>query len=448
MTLASVPRYDPDAAARVGDHAVVVGGSVAGLLAARVLADAFDRVTVVDRDAFPDDPVARDGVPQARQPHVLLEAGRATLEDLFPGYGEDVVAAGGLMLDWTTDLVHYERGGFLASGASPETLYAASRPLFEHAIRARVAARDDVTLEGDCAFLGYRADGDRIAGVDVRRGDGARASVDADLVVDATGRASKTPRWLADNGYPTPPEDTVDVDVTYATTVVERPTDDRRVLFSPPTPPRTRGGGAFPVEGDRWLVTMQGVHGDDPPTDRDGFVEFADSLPVPQVARVLREQAWVTDDIASYPFPSNRRRRYETLDDFPEGLLVVGDAVASFNPVYGQGMSVAALEAVCLHRALADGGRENLAARFFDRATAAVDPAWLLATSSDLARPQTDGSLALHERAFDRYVARLVERAHDDGVLATAYGRVLTMERSPTSLLRPRLAARTLLPSR
>ncbi|MFB6072070.1 MAG: NAD(P)/FAD-dependent oxidoreductase [Halobacterium sp.] len=445
VTLASVPRYDPDAVPAVGGHAVVLGGGVAGLAAARVLADAVDRVTVVERDPVPDEPAARDGAPQSRQPHVLLEAGRATLEDLCPGFGERVVAGGGLVIDWTTDLVHYEQGDFLASGPTPETMYAASRPLFEHALRERVTARDAVTIEDDCRFVDYLADGDRITGVAVRRSDGARATVDADLVVDATGRTTPTPEWLADHGYPTPPVEDVRVDVTYATTVVERPPDDRRGLFVPPTPPATRGGGAFPVEGDRWLVTLQGVHGDDPPTDPGGFRAFADSLPIPHVADVLDEQAWLSDEVRAYPFPSNRRRRYEALDALPDGLVVLGDALASFNPVYGQGMSVAALEALCLHHCLADG-LDGVADRFFDRASDVVDPAWLLATASDLARPQTDGSLSPAERAFDWYLSRLVDRAADDGELASAYGSVLTMEEPPRSLLRPRVAARVLAP--
>ncbi|WP_336036304.1 NAD(P)/FAD-dependent oxidoreductase [Halobacterium yunchengense] len=448
MTLRTVPRYDPTAAGRVGEHAVVVGASVSGLVAARALADAFDRVTVVERDRLPDGPEQRRGVPQSRQPHVLLEAGRATLEDLFPGYGEDLVAGGGLMLDWTKDLVHYEGGDYLATGPEPKVMYAASRPLFEATVRRRVAARDGVTVRDDTQFVTYLADDDAaaVAGVVVRGGDGDREQVAADLVVDATGRTSATPEWLADHGYGAPPEETVAVDVSYSTAVVERPRDDRRAFFVPPSPPRTRGGGAFPVEGDRWLVTMQGVHGDDPPTDLDGLREFAASLPVDDVAAVLEDRRVVGDGAAHYPFPSNRRRRYEALADHPDGLVVVGDAVASFNPVYGQGMSVGCLEALALHRALADGGLADLPRRFFDRASDVVDVAWLMATTADLAYEQTEGARSPGARLFDRYVARVVETAHDDGAVATAYGRVISMEVPPTSLLRPRVLARVLAP--
>jgi 2-polyprenyl-6-methoxyphenol hydroxylase-like FAD-dependent oxidoreductase len=446
VTLADVPRYDEGQTTRVGSHAVVVGASVAGLVAARVLDDYFDQVTVLDRDPLPDDVVARRGVPQARQPHVLLEAGRATLEDLFEGYGEDLVAAGGLMLDWTTDLEYYDEGDLLAAGPQPKPMYSATRPLFEYVIRQRLAAREGVRLRGNTQFLEYDVDdGDRVAGVTVRDGD-SRERVAADLVVDATGRNSTTPDWLAEHGYGAPPIEEVSVAVAYSTTVLERPPTDRRAMFVPPSPPTTRGGGAFPVEDDRWLVLLQGVHGDDPPTDVEGLREFAADLPYDGIADLLSTHDPVAGEVHHYPFPSNRRRRYEALGGYPDGLVVVGDAVASFNPVYGQGMSVACLEAVVLHHALADGGLDALPRRFFDRASDVVDVAWKMATSVDLGYQATDGSRSPAMRLFDRYVTRLVKTAHEDGVVATAYGRVLSMEIPPTALLRPAIAARVLKP--
>lgn len=449
MTLANVSRYDESAASRRGGHAVVVGASMAGLVAARAIADAFDRVTVLDRDALVDDPVTRRGVPQGHQPHVLLEAGRATLSDLFPGFAEELLSNGGLVLDWTNDLIHYEDGGYLAPGPRRRPMYAASRPLFEAVARRCLASVDGVRLRPECRFVDYQLadDGTAVDGVAVESGgpDGT-STLPADLVVDATGRTSRTPAWLADHGFERPPEEEVTVDVRYATAVVDRPPGDRRAFFLPPTPPRTRGGGAFPVEGDRWLVTLQGVHGDDPPTEPGALSEFAASLPVDHLARLLDEREWVGDGVERYPFPSNVRRYYEHLDRFPDGLVVLGDAVASFNPVYGQGMSVASLEALVLHHTLADGGLDGLGARFFDRASDVVDVAWSMAVGSDLGYAATAGSQSTVESLFTRYLARLVRTAQDDGRVADAYGRVVTMEEAPTSLLRPAVVARVLSP--
>lgn len=447
MTLTTVPAYDPDGLTARSGRAVVVGASVAGLLAARVLADGFEEVTVLDRDPLVDEPVARPGVPQARQPHVLWEAGRATLEGLFPGYSDDLLAAGGVEVDSRREFEQYSRGGFLAAGTDRLPVYSATRPLYEQLLRRRVAALDAVRVRPECRFTDYLTDDavTAVEGVVVRdRVDGCDG-LPADLVVDATGRTSRTPAWLADHGYEPPPVDEVRIDVAYSSTFVERPEDDRRAIVAPAEAPRTRGGLVAPVEGGRWLVNVHGVHGDHPPTDADGVADFAASLPVSQPRRVLDEHPRV-GDVASYPFPSNRRNRYEDLDRFPAGLVVVGDAIASFNPIYGQGMSVAALEALLLHRALATGGRGRLPLRFFDRVADIVDGAWAMAVGADFGFPETQGPKPRGTAFFDWYLGRLLRGAHSDGALTDAFVRVLSMQEPPSSLLRPSVAWRVLRP--
>ncbi|MBX0295176.1 NAD(P)/FAD-dependent oxidoreductase [Haloarcula nitratireducens] len=447
MTLATVPQYDGDRSTVVGDRAVVVGAGMAGLLAARVLADAFETVTVIERDSLPDGPRVRDGVPQARHVHVMLEAGRATLEDLFPGYRADLLSAGGLEIDGARDVSFYAEGGFLADG--PESLphYAATRPLYEWLVRRRLAEFDGVALRDDCQFAGYLTDerARNVTGIVVRNERRATEELDATLVVDATGRPSRTPAWLDAHGYAPPVTDEVHIDLAYSTTFVERPPGDERALIVTPAASQPRAAGVLPVEDGRWVVTLGGMHGEHPPTDAEGFAAFAASLPVPDVATLLDDHAWVSEDIAHYPFPANRRYRYEALDRFPEGLLVVGDGVASFNPLYGQGMSVAALEALLLHDALAADGIETLAPRFFERGEEVVDVAWGMAVGADFQFPETTGPRPRGTGLLNRYVARLNRKAQTDGVLRNAFVRVMMMERPPSSLFRPGIMWRVLV---
>jgi 2-polyprenyl-6-methoxyphenol hydroxylase-like FAD-dependent oxidoreductase len=449
MTLATVPRYDSNLNTEIGEHAVVVGASMAGLFAARVLNDGFQKVTVIDRDSLPDTPGIRNGVPHARQPHVLLEAGRATLEDLFPGYGEDLISAGGLLVDGASDFKYYDEGDFVADGPTRQLMYFASRPLIELIVRRRVADLDGVHVRSGCQFIDYLVNdvATTVDGVVVRGDDTYQEEIGADLVVDATGRTSRTPKWLETHGYTPPVLDEVHINLAYSSTLIERPPNDRRVLYVPVSPPRTRGGAAFPIEDDRWLVNLHGMHGDHPPTDFDGFSEFAASLPTHELKRLLEDYPQTSSDIKHYPIPSNRRYRYENLDRFPDCLIVIGDAIASFNPIYAQGMSVAALEAVTLHHTLVTGGCEELAPRFFDRAEEVIDIAWIMAVGADFGFSQTTGPKPRGTDLFNRYLSRLTRKAHTDGELRHAFYQAIVMERPPISLLRPSVVWRVFRPT-
>lgn len=448
MSLAEITRYDPDRVSPVGERAVVVGGSIAGLATARVLADAFDDVIVLERDSLPDKPVARAGAPQTSHPHALLEAGRATLEDLFPGFGGELLRTGGLMIDFSTDVREYNRGGYLAAPRERYPTYCASRALFEHVVRRQVDTVENIEVRDGCQVTGYIADGDpaTVTGVNVRDG-GSKTALAADLTVDATGRTSRTPVWLDQHGYDTPPVDEVAIDVSYRSIRLERPTDDRRMRIVTPSAPRTRGAALIPIEDNQWEVIVQGVHHDDPPADRRGLIKYTERLPTSIIADLMKQQPWVSDEIRQYPYPASLRRRYEALDTFPDGLVVVGDAIASFNPVYGQGMSVAALEAVCLHHTLATGGGDSVGERFFDRAERVVDNVWNVVVGADFEYPQTTGDKPAGTGLINWYIDRLIRKAHSDPALSEAFARVTRLEDSPTTLLRPSLAWRVLQPT-
>lgn len=446
MTLASMPRYDGSRVEPIGGRAVVVGGSMAGLCAARVLRDAVDEVVVLERDELPDGPTSRGGAPQTSHPHAMLEAGRVTLEDLFPGFSEDVLAAGGLELDMTRDVTWYDHGDVVAPARTPLSALYASRPLFEHVVRERVRETAGIRFRDECHFVEYRHDPGRrrVTGVRFRDEAGVETTLDAALTVDATGRTSRTPAWLERHGYPAPDVDRVSVDVTYSTVRLARPPDARRGVLIAPEPHRPRGAAMLPIEGDRWEVLLQGLHGERSPTDRRTFLEWADALPLDDVAAELRSREWLSA-VHRYPFPASVRRRYADLDRFPDGLVVTGDAVASFNPVYGQGMSVAALDALALHHELPNG-IEGLGPRVFERIDGVVHEAWRTAVGNDFTFDGTDGPKPFATDLLNGYAGRLVARAHDDGTLTEAFLRVFRLERPARSLLSPRILWRVFRP--
>jgi 2-polyprenyl-6-methoxyphenol hydroxylase-like FAD-dependent oxidoreductase len=446
MTLSRIDRYDGSQVPSLGQRAVVLGGSMAGLCAARVLRDGFEEVVVIERDSLPDGPTVRGGAPQTSQPHAMLEAGRVTLGDFFPGFDADVQAAGGLKLDMSDDVVWYDRGGTAAgTDADLPALYA-SRPLFEHVVRERIRDDDAIRVRDGCHFVEYEFDADagRVTGVRFRDEDGSERTLAADLTVDATGRTSRTPAWLERQGYPTPETDRVTVDVTYSTVRITRPASVRQGYLIAPEPHRPRGAAMLPVEGDRWEVLLQGLHGERAPDGREAFIAWAESLPLDDVARELRRQEWLSE-IQRYPFPASVRRHYHRLSRFPDGLVVTGDAVASFNPVYGQGMSVAALDALALHQEL-PRGIDGLGPRVFDKVSGVVDEAWRTAVAGDFVFDGTTGPKPFATDVLNRYADRLVTRSHDDGVLTEAFLRVFRLERPATSLLHPRILWRVLRP--
>ncbi|MBB6647324.1 FAD-dependent oxidoreductase [Halobellus ruber] len=448
MTLSSASAYEAAAVPDSGDHAIVVGGSMAGLLTARVLIDGYDRVTLLERDPMTDEPVARRGIPQSQHVHVMLEPARIVLNDLFPGYQDEVRDEGALVLDAATELDYFDNGKRLADPASELPMLCASRPLFEQVVRRRVTDSPEIRIRDECQFVDYRSDDDATAveGVRFRGETGEERTLSADLVVDATGRTSRTHKWLADNGYTSPPTDRVDVDLAYGTVTVDRPSEERRAYFCVPQVGEPKGGVAIPAEGDSWIVTLFGMHGGHPPGDIESYIDFADRLPMSSIADLLRQQEWVSEEVSVYPFPASQWRHYEALDRFPDGLVVTGDAIASFNPIYGQGMSVAALDALQLHHVLSNGAHD-IGLRFFDRAETHLEVVWQVAVGGDFQFEETDGPKPFGTDIFNRYLSRLIDTAHDNEQVAEAFYRVLRLEERPTSLFHPRIAARVLLPS-
>lgn len=432
-------------------HAVVLGGSVAGLLTARVLADAFQEVTVLDRDALAPGTDPRRGAPQARHIHALLARGQQVLEELLPGLTEELVVSGAPSGDMLGDARLLFGGHRLARAETGLRLVSVSRPLLEDRIRARVRAHAAVRFSTPCDVVGLESSdgGGRVTGVRVKRRAGERADevIDADLVVDAMGRGSRTPKWLTSLGYERPREDQVRVDVGYATRRYRLPADGLHgdlVCVHGPTAERPRGGALARLEGGVWLLTLFGLLGQHPPKDPAGFSAFARSLQFGDIHEAIAT-AEPIDDPVGFRFPANVRRRYERLRRFPDGLLVLGDALCSFNPIYGQGMTVAALQALALRGRLRAGATPT-GRRVLRALAQVIDAPWELAVGADLSLPAVDGPRSARRRLANAYVTRLQAAAAGDPALARAFIRVTGLIDPPEALLRPATAFRVLRP--
>jgi 2-polyprenyl-6-methoxyphenol hydroxylase-like FAD-dependent oxidoreductase len=444
-----------------GSHAIVIGGSLAGLLAARVLAGHFNLVTIVERDRLPEEPVARPGVPQARHLHALLVRGRRILEELFPGFGDEMRAAGAHAVDIANDFAWMTPGGWGVNFPSELQMLSFTRDLLDSVVRRRVRSIPNVRFveEAEVTGLLTTATGKAVNGVrlKIRSSLGARPGeeerIQADLVVDASGRTSKMPDWLTALGYEAPTETVINAHLGYASRLYEIPGDFNpacKGLYIQAAPPRhTRAGILICVEGNRWIVTLGGGDRDYPPTDEEGFLEFARSLRDPSFYNAIKNARPLTS-ISGYRFTENRRRHYERLTRWPEALLVLGDGACAFNPVYGQGMTTAALGAQLLDRALreqkqrrGDGDLSRLARSFQKRlAKLNADP-WTLATGEDYRYRSTEGgSPGLFDRLMHRYINHVFQLSTRSVTVRHQFLQVQGMLKPPTALFHPRVLLR------
>jgi 2-polyprenyl-6-methoxyphenol hydroxylase-like FAD-dependent oxidoreductase len=434
----------------IGEHAVVLGAGMAGLLAARALAGAYERVTVVERDQGPAG-LSRKGVPQGRHAHILLPRGQRILEELLPGVEAEMIGGGAVVADPGIDH-HFTLGGHtLARRPGSERAIQASRPLLEGVVRERVEALPGVRFAEGRDVVGLLTAGpDRITGVQVMpRTPGAAAEeIRADLVVDAMGRAGRTRYWLERLGHGPVPQEEIKVGVAYATRPIRLPLDTvaRKAVVVGPRPGSPRGMAMVAVEGDRHLLTVAGLDGANrPPADEEGFLAFVRTLAPPEVFEaILASEA--LDGIASHRYPSDLRSHYERMRRLPDGLLVTGDALCSFNPIYAQGMTVACLEAQVLRRCL-EAGPRGLTRRYFRAVAKALNDPWRMAVAADLSMPEVEGRRTPAIRMLNAYVDRVQAAAARDADVAEQFFRVIGLLDPPPALMRPSVVARALRPA-
>jgi 2-polyprenyl-6-methoxyphenol hydroxylase-like FAD-dependent oxidoreductase len=433
-------------------HAIVMGGSLGGLLTARVLSKHFDTVTIVEKDRVERTPETRPGQPQTQHLHGLLAKGLKIMTDYFPDLPAALVANGASINDFATSMRWHLYGGYRAQFKIGFPSTTMSRGLLEHLIRERVLGIANLKLLDRTIVRSLQTtpDGDRVIGIIVEPQDRESQTrvLSADLVVDVTGRSSRSGQWLKDLGYEPPIVSKVHVDVGYATRIYRRDPQDPRsqtwILNSPAPPHQTTFGGIVPIEGDRWLVSVGGWHGNWAPTTETGFVDFVRSLPSPDIYDIISQSAPLSE-IVPYKFPHSLRRYYERLNRFPTGYLVLGDAVSSFNPTYGQGMTVAALEVVELDGLLtANVAPTHLAQAFFQRIAKIVDVPWQLAVGEDFRFPQTTGVKPLGTDFINLYATWVHRTTLHDPVVGTTFLQVMNLLMPPIYLLHPRIVWRVL----
>ncbi|MEV0568508.1 squalene monooxygenase [Dactylosporangium sp. NPDC050588] len=428
-------------------HAVVLGASIAGLLAARVLSDTFARVTVIDRDELPVAAAPRRCVPQGEHGHGLLAAGHAALAELFDGFTADTVALGGVPVDVQRDILWITDGHPLRNAESGLRGLCLSRPAIEGYVRARVTALPNIEIRAQHEAVGLLGTPDRtrVTGARVLPKGGAVQQLDADLVVDATGRGNRGPTWLAALGYDPAPEETVDANMVYVTREFRRTPGDapHAAIAQSPWPGQPYGVVAINVEGDRRQVTLLGCGpGITLPSDVDEFVAFTARLPDRRVHDLI-SGAEPLGPPHRMRLPVSVRRRYERLTQLPEGFVSVGDAMCSFNPAYGQGITVAAAEALALRDCLARG-RRGLPRRFYARTARLLRAPWEIAVGGDLRFAHVDGVRTRKTKLINAYIGRVCRAAEHDPVVGRAFLRVANLVAAPPTLFAPAIVARVL----
>ncbi|WP_405767600.1 NAD(P)/FAD-dependent oxidoreductase [Streptomyces sp. NBC_01538] len=426
--------------------AVVLGGSLAGLLAARALVGFADRVTVVERDVLPDGPEPRRNLPQARHVHVLWSGGARAVEELVPGVGESLLDAGAHRLAVTTDMVALAPQGWFRRWPESHHVFLCGRDLLDATVRARVLDDDRIELVERAEVLGLEGTDAAVTGVRLRGTDGSRRTLHADLVVDATGRGSRAPHWLRELGLPEPAQRVVDSGLAYASRIYRAPEPAWHgypmvtVQADPKADSPGRAGVLAPIEDGCWLVSLSGTRGSEPPTDGAEFTRFArEELRHPVIADLLAGAEPLTD-ISITRATSNRRYYYERMPAWPENFAVIGDALAAYNPIYGHGMSVAAQSALALRDVIQGQGwgAPGLSHRIQKAVARPVAAAWDLATSQDVFYPgATDKGPTLRDRLLAAYVSRLMRTATGNGRIARRVTDVTSLERGAEALLTP-----------
>ena len=434
-------------------HALVIGGSIAGLLAARVLSKQFECVTVIDRDRLPLTATPRRGVPQSVQPHVLFASGYRILEALFPGMGGTLSARGAVAFDWGQDFHYFQQGAWSSTSKAPSGLnsYSCTRPLLESVIRQRVAELQNVRFLAEHRAVGLDlSQSRRITGVRLRQSGVERIEI-AQLIVDASGRSTQAPRWLQESGWSSPSATVVDPGLGYATRRYRIPPCDQPdckiLLVSQDPPAQKRLGYLAAVENNEWIATLGGYGQDYPPQEEAEFLSYAQSLSNPAFYQAIH-QAEALTETRIHRATVNRLYHYEQVG-LPDGFIAMGDSVCALCPIYGQGMTVSAISAMLLKDWLTGQPKQSVlnGASFQKQLSRSNAFPWSLATGFDSRFPSTKGAIPSSwiTKLFQGYANRLARRSNTDAALHLRFLEMAHMVKPPSRLFHPQIIAKALL---
>jgi 2-polyprenyl-6-methoxyphenol hydroxylase-like FAD-dependent oxidoreductase len=432
-----------------GERAVVLGGGMAGLAAARVLSDKYADVVIVDRDELIGVTTYRNGVPHGRHAHGLVAKGHAIYEGLFPGLTESMRLDGVRPGDFNAAIQWYFGGKQLAQSDSGLACLPCGRPALELGVRKHVQAIPNVRFleRHDIVNLETTPDKKRVIGVRIQRRErGSQPeTLLADLVLDITGRGSRMPAWLTELGYEAPAEDKVKVDLAYTSRhfrLKRDPFTKDIAIIAAATPSHPRGAFFYPMpDGETVELSLTGILGDYPPTDPEGFLTYTKSLPIPDFYDYVHD-ADPVDDAVRFKYPASVWRRYDQLTRFPDGLLVMGDAVCSFNPIYAQGMTVAGMETLTLRKQLDNPALNAL--EFFAEISGQIASPWEFSATADLGYAGVEGERTDQIIMINQFITGLQAAAVHDPVLTDAFLRVAGLVDDPMALMNPDIQQRVM----
>jgi 2-polyprenyl-6-methoxyphenol hydroxylase-like FAD-dependent oxidoreductase len=426
---------------------------MAGLVTARILSDYFDKVVVIERDNLPRNRSPRKSVPQGQHIHNLLARADEILERLFPGLFDDLLERGAVKLDWSADTRWHHHGVWKVNGQSGVESYFMSRPLLEWRVRAHLQERPNVEIRPSHRVTELLTNEAKTAVTGIAfestKERGTRQLLYADLVVDNSGRGSRVVKWLEALGYPEPPISIINVDVVYATRIFRpKSMPEWKALLILAPPPEKRSGGIFTIEDDQWMVTLFGYHGDHPPADNEGWLKFAKSFCEKDIYEAIANAEPVTD-VVTHRFPHSQWRHFEKMAHFPDNLIVLGDAVSSFNPIYGQGMTSATLQAEVLEtelskRTAAGGDLTGLSQSVQKEIAKVVAEPWQAVASEDFRYAETTGDKMPAARFINWYSRRVHRAAQKDLAVMKAFLRVMHMQAKVPTLFAPNILFRVL----